>query len=116
MVFNFLFLIGRKVAANQRTSSKTFLMPRSTIPSSSLFSDLKPRLKIKLSVVRDFRSNDPKIEIFGKLTQVFETSKFSKNHYLILETRFDSSDIFPFILVDLRIRFFGLDFELESLD
>ena len=80
-------------------------MPRSTIPSSSLFSDLKPRLKNLLIKESKFSGN-----------QNFRTIENFKDAYLILETLFDNSDIFPFILVDLRILFFGLDFELESLD
>ena len=80
-------------------------MPRSTIPSSSLFSDLKPRLKNLLIEESKFSGN-----------QNFRTIEIFKYAHLILETLFDNSDIFPFILVDLRILFFGLDFELESLD
>ena len=90
---------------NESLSLETFLMPRSTIPSSSLFSDLKPRLKNLLIKESKFSGN-----------QNFRTIENFKDAYLILETLFDNSDIFPFILVDLRILFFGLDFELESLD
>ena len=88
-------------------------MPRSTIPSSSLFSDLKPRLKNLLIEESKFSGNQNfrTIENFKYLS--LQSIKYS---YLILETLFDSSDIFPFILVDLRILFFGLDFELDSLD
>ena len=98
---------------NGSLSLETFLMPRSTIPSSSLFSDLKPRLKNLLIEESKFSGNQNfrTIENFKYLS--LRSIKYS---YLILETLFDSSDIFPFILVDLRILFFGLDFELESLD
>ena len=83
------------------------------MPSSSLFSDLKPRLK-NLLIGESRSSNNRNFRTIG----IYESfsSRSIKHTYLILETRFDSSDIFPFILVDLRILFFGLDFELDSFD